>query len=755
MAVRLQMKLGVVAEQDRLPDSPDTVVVVEPSVGSVARSKGHLYLLVTSRTGGHRAHEATRLTAETIRNEYYYDESAGIRVCLEKAIATANKRLTHQRDRLGLGHGSDESGPIGIGVAVVRGNELYVATVGPAEAFLIRQARLSTLPDPHRDRGLPATALEPDVWRGEVSVGDSLVLISPNVVARLGPDELKDAMVTLHPQSAMEHLHHRFAAADGHGSDGAIAFEATEVAATSRQRTLVPVRPAEPLAGAPDRSPIPLADPVAGGVAAVQAGARQARDAAGNAFERTIVRLQDFLPRRRTAYRRVTPISARREAQRRAAVALLAFIVVLGGLGISVYLAGGRGRPADAAASVSAGQAAVNAARTNLARVVGPGNNLIENAPDRALELLTEAYEELQRAEAARVPAAQIRPIREDVVGALDQLYKVVDVADRVAFTFVPDAASPAPPDLTGLIRGPDGVPYILDRATKAVWRININERRATAVIREGTQVGSTVAGAPRLLAAGGQDLLILDDRNVVWRWRPADDGGRGVLSTVPVSGAAEWGDDIVAMGTYLRDAEQGLYNFYVIDPSAEQILAYSPAADGSGFPREPSGRLATARSVADMTSLYIDGDIFVTEEGKVVRFASGNSDGWTANDPGDTLLREAPEYTLIASAAERRVGILYAYDSANRRVVALDKATGAFIEQYRLAGGHTAWNVVRAMYVVPDPDGDGPPTMYWIGRDSLRRAVLTQIAEETGGSPQPSGGAGSGPAPSGTSAAP
>src|SRR6187401_3728353 len=135
---------------------------------------------------------------------------------------TANKRLSHQSDRLGL-KSNDGNGPIGIGVAVVRGNEMYVATVGPAEAYLIRQARLSTLPDPHRERGLPSAALEPDVWRGEISVGDSLVLISPNVVARLGPEELKDAMVTLHPQSAMEHLHQRFVAAEGSGSDGAIA----------------------------------------------------------------------------------------------------------------------------------------------------------------------------------------------------------------------------------------------------------------------------------------------------------------------------------------------------------------------------------------------------------------------------------------------------------------------------------------------------------------------------------------------------
>jgi len=104
LAVRLQLKLGAVAEQDRVPDSPDAIVVVEPSIGSVARSKGNLYVLVTCRTSGNRAREAARLTAETIRNEYYYDESAGIRQCLVKAITSANKRLSHQRDRYGLGH---------------------------------------------------------------------------------------------------------------------------------------------------------------------------------------------------------------------------------------------------------------------------------------------------------------------------------------------------------------------------------------------------------------------------------------------------------------------------------------------------------------------------------------------------------------------------------------------------------------------------------------------------------------------------
>ena len=179
MAHRIQMKLGVVPDAERAPDSPDTALHVAPRVGAQTRSKGHLYLLVTSRVAGSRARDATRLVAESIRSEYYYDESAGIRVCVVKAILAANKRLAHARERSGLGNALGTA-PVGVGIAVVRDHELYVATVGPAEAYLSRGARLSTLPDPHRERGLPTADLEPDVWRGEINVGDQLALVSPN-----------------------------------------------------------------------------------------------------------------------------------------------------------------------------------------------------------------------------------------------------------------------------------------------------------------------------------------------------------------------------------------------------------------------------------------------------------------------------------------------------------------------------------------------------------------------------------------------
>src|SRR3954468_20348498 len=289
------MKLGVVPEAEHMPDSPDTAIHVEPRVGSQTRTKGHLYLLVTSKVPGQRARDATRLVADSIRSEYYYDESAGIRVCLVKAIQAANKRLAHARERSALGNGP---GAIGVALAVVRDNELYVCTVGPAEAYLSRGARLSTLPDPHRDRGLPSSDLEPDVWRGDINVGDQLMLVSPTISAVLGPDALKDALVALHPQSAAEHLTTAYRSAGGPGSEGAMIVEAAEIAVSRAGVVPVPVRPAEPLAGVPDRSPIPLADTVARGFAPGGGGARWARGTVGRALYRLLVRVQDALPSR-------------------------------------------------------------------------------------------------------------------------------------------------------------------------------------------------------------------------------------------------------------------------------------------------------------------------------------------------------------------------------------------------------------------------------------------------------------------------
>jgi len=277
MAVRLHMNLGFLAEPQRLSDSADTVIVVEPVIGSTSRTKGSLFLLVTG-AGGRKLREATKLVGEKIRDDYYYDLSAGISVCLRKSVLAANRVLLHSPDRPVVG--PDTPAPIGLALAVVRGNELYVATVGPAEAYLVRQARLLTLPDASPNSGLPSENVDgPEVWHGEIAAGDCLMLMSPNVTRRVGLGPIQDAVLQLHPQAAVDQIHRQFASGSlgSTGGDGLLFVEASEVAATHTFTPLKPVWPGDSMSGAPDRSPIPLADTVAGGVAVVATGARQAQ----------------------------------------------------------------------------------------------------------------------------------------------------------------------------------------------------------------------------------------------------------------------------------------------------------------------------------------------------------------------------------------------------------------------------------------------------------------------------------------------
>jgi hypothetical protein len=750
LAVRLQLKLGAVTDQDRLPDSPDTVVVVEPSVGSVARTKGSLYLLVTSRISGPKAREATRLAAEAIRNEYYYDESAGIRQCLIKVLGSANKKLAHQRDKLGLGFTPDGTGPIGVAVAVVRGREMYVATVGPAEAYLVRQARLSTLPDPNAERGLPANELLPEVWRGELTVGDSLCLISANVMARVGMDTLKDALVTLHPQSAIEHVHARFAASDGKGSDSAIAFEATEVGATYKQKALVPARPAEPFAGGPDKGPLPLADSVAAGAAAVGDGAARARDAAGNGFQRAIWKLQDALPKRGPATRKVSATSARIETQRRAAVAILAFIAIAVVLGSAVYIVGNGKKPVSPGQliqSASVAQAAFDKAKQILASFDNAGQDLIANDPPQALQLLRQANEQLTIAEQGGIAGSLTAPLRAQINAGMDRLYGVVHVASTAAFTF---PASAGDVQLTTIVRGSDGAPYVLDVGTKTVWRIDLAKKTASPVYKTGQKdANGNKVGDPKLIALGGPDILILDVKNTLFRWRPIGTAGKGSLNRVNITGSATWGQDVQVLGTFVSNFSQAFYQLYVVDPSQQNIMKYVPNGDGTGYTTAPLPRLPSSKDVTKITALVIDGDIYASDGGVVERLIP--SGGWKTGNLPDTDVRPTSSYATMVSpnlgdgSYSKGTGTLFAWDSQNHRVVTFSKSNGKYLAQYVPVAGGVSWDNLKDIEVLPSLGSDAPSTLWWVSSNGFYTSVLQDVKP----APTPSASPSSSPTPS------
>jgi hypothetical protein len=719
------MNLGLVAESQRLPDSADTAIVVEPNIGSTSRTKGSLFLLVTG-TGGRKLRDATKLIADRIRDDYYYDLSAGISVCLRKAVGNANKILLHSPDRPNQLDG--EAPPIGLALAVVRGNELYVATIGPAEAYLIRQARLLTLPDSSPDTGLPSEVVDgPDVWHGEITMGDCLILISPNVTRRIGLGPIQDTVGQLHPQGAVDEIHRQFGSGSlgSVGGDGLIVVEATEVASTHRAQPLKPVWPSDSRAGAPDHSPIPLADQVLGGVAAVQSSARHAQVSADGWLRRGAYSLFDRMPQRAMSRGRVTPMTVRRERQQRAALAVIGLLAVIAIVGTSMWFFAGANK-GDVIDSVQRAQQAFSAVQSDLDQVYGNNKDLMTSDPKKAFTLLSDAYTQLQVAQKNGYdPTALVAP-RATIVAGLNRYYHVTMIQPTVVARFGSD-------DLEKVVLGPDGAAYVIDSTVETVYWVNLQTGTKLPILKQGQDIIGGTVSKPRVLTTGGPDVLILDDANSLWRWRPAqgDHTGRGAPIKLAIPDNANWGLGAPAMGTFVTNPLLGIYNLYIVVPSAAQVWKYQPATDASGFPTAGKAKYLTVdQDVSRVTDMYVDGKVYLVNDGTITQWELGQKVGWSVDSPGDRVLRPDPYYTwLTADNPTQDQGTFYAYDGPNRRIIAFKKSDGSIVGQYMVPATSNWLSAVKGLFV-------SGGTLYWIESGSLMSAPLNPSTTPAGSAP-------------------
>ena len=296
----------------------------------------------------------------------------------------------------------------------------------------------------------------------------------------------------------------------------------------------------------------------------------------------------------------------------------------------------------------------------------------------------------------------------------------IIDAATTTAYSF---ATGPTP-DLLAVVDGPDGAPYVLDRATKAVYRVDVAASNATAVLRAGQDVDGSTVGEPRLVAVAGDDLLILDRQNTLWSWRPSGTRGDGSLTRPELNGATAFGDDVAAMATFCRNAPDcSLNNLYLVDPSERMIRAFMPSADGSDYPATATDWLQAPRDMAAVSAMYVDGDLFLVDGGAIVRFTGGAPTDWQAQPSGDGQPPQTPAYRYIVSASGRQEGRLYALDVANERLVALEKATGRFVDQYRPGNGFSFADL-RGLDLRSETDA-GASALWWIDRSNLNLSTL------------------------------
>ena len=264
-------------------------------------------------------------------------------------------------------------------------------------------------------------------------------------------------MLTLHPQSAMEHLHARFVAAEGaglrrghrlRGDRGRPDVQGPHARPGPARPSRWPGRPIARRSRSPTTCrPGPLAVTAAAGSAkvaaggAVRAGRRQGPGAhapaqAGlSAGHPAQLAPRDAAPGRvrgpRPGDRRRRPGPGRLHVRRQP------------------------GGSREASARSTPAQAAIDQAQENLAEVSGPGIDLTETEPEQGPRAADRGVRgSSTRPRRPKVSARVVDPLRAEVVALLDRLYGVVPVASTPLFTFTPEEGA-EPFDLTTMVLGP------------------------------------------------------------------------------------------------------------------------------------------------------------------------------------------------------------------------------------------------------------------------------------------------------------
>jgi hypothetical protein len=739
MSNRLATRIGLPSTEERPADAFDLVAFHEPTVGALARTKGSLFLLAQLTGGSASLARAAREALDGIQRDYYYDLSAGVTISLSRALAGANRRLYHGRKRLGIPRRSGVS----IVAVVVRGREAHAAKLGPASAVIVRGGRMYEVPpppavteeDPRVRRRRVAASLgealeiEPYTWQGAIAADDRIALISRHFAHTVGVEELKGSLATMRPSQAVEHLQQVFSIRGGSGSDGILAIEVTELASTVTTHHLEPVRPAEPFAGLPDQSPVPLADAIGRGLHRAGDAAEDAKSALGRGLLTLISWILAFVPRRRPEYPRSIPRTAEREEGRRRRLGLAGMVVVAGILAVGSTVAGlPSARPTDAIPRASIARESIAEAVELLAGVEErvAGADLVDRDPERAVELLADAHVAVARASSVGVDDAELAPLLRRIDRRLDAIYQVarVDPGEPV----VDLAASLEDVEAVDMVAASDGSLWILDEGRGRVLRADPADGSVAVIYRAGQALESgEVPGDPWLIATAATDVVVLDRQRIAWRIDLAE----RIPRRMPLAGSEAISSETTLVGALQHRPPLEIFNLYVVDGSTGVIGRWTPPAVIPVTYPDPAVPFLTAEPDLDpreARDLLVDVNAWLLHADTVTRIDFGSprdQADYSLDRPPDADVRPDLDYRLLDGATVGDRDFLYVYDAANDRIIAFQRADGAFVRQWLAPTGGSAAALADVRGLTVTSVTDGPPVAFLLTADGVLRLVL------------------------------
>src|SRR5581483_4171381 len=209
-----------------------------------------------------------------------------------------------------------------------------------------------------------------------------------------------------------------------------------------------------------------------------------------------------------------------------------------------------------------------------------------------------------------------------------------------------------------------DGNAYLLDSKGRRIILVKLTAPNPPRTVYEdGQTYGGAPARRPQFMTwdAANSRLLVLDAERKLFEVRP------DAVQPLALRRTASW-SSVAGI-----DAYDG--NLYVLDPRANQVYKYLPAANG--FDSEPAALLPSQTVISDARAISVLEDIFVLgDDGKVRRFRSGAD---------LTLPLSGIDRPLVAPTSLSAVpgaDMLLIVDRGNKRLV-LTTRDGVFLRQF------------------------------------------------------------------------
>ncbi len=593
-------------------------------------------------------------------------------------------RFTHQT-LVDWNRRSIESQQVAVGIAAVarRGTTAYLAQAGPSLAYIFRQDVLTRLV-PTGDAAAPlgeGSALEPALRRLDLEAGDLLIATSPRLEALLDEDTLAE-LLSRGSDFALPELYLLSRDLPNFALLCVTCFEAEEEPA-----------PADLPAGQAGAATSTETAPAAGALAAAPAeGAGEETEEGGSVLtspqpldiSRPVVRLRYDQPGGRAEYTRTTgPGGLRLQLPRPlflSAVALIA-VVLLAAFTLPGVL--NENQQEKTAALLTKAGAVYNAA-------------LNEPDPEAKRDLLQETRRLTADALRRDPDNTVASDLRQQATASLSALDAVLNLDPMTTVTVLGRQVTG---DISiDRIAVGGGSVYLLDSRGRRVIAVPLGAAgRPVVAFEDGASYGGVRGGRPLYLTWDTSEgrLLVLDAERHLYEVRPG-----AAPQPLPLRQTTIW-QSVADIAAY-----DG--NLYVLDPQANQVRRYRPAA--AGFDSEPENALGNQAPFTKAIDLAVSNDVFLLmTDGSIRRFKGGIESPFRLGGI-DRPLETAVSLNVLVGAQE-----VFVVDRGNKRVVVAG-ADGRFLRQFV----SNAFTDLRAAAV-----DDAGSQLYAVVGDALLTAPL------------------------------